>query len=150
MKISAFTLRKYRAPAILLFTLYLVVLFYLLFFSGYRQSVYGLRGYNYLPLLPLLEEVASLNSFGLSFITSNLFGNVLAFLPLGFFAAFFTKKNVSAIIMMSFLLSFSIEMLQFIFAIGICDINDILLNTIGGALGYCLFYLTMPFLVKKQ
>lgn len=37
-----------------------------------------------------------------------------------------------------FLVSFSIELLQFITGKGVADIDDIILNTIGGAVGFLI------------
>ncbi|MFT8321171.1 MAG: VanZ family protein [Bacillus sp. (in: firmicutes)] len=124
----------------IMFSLYLFLLIYLLFFSAYRQTVHGQLSYNFIPFKELVDEWNSIDAFHLSVLTNNLFGNILAFMPMGFFIPFLSKKqSFIKIVILSFLLSCSIELLQLFFYIGVCDINDTLLNAIGGGLGYCVY-----------
>lgn len=73
---------------------------------------------------------------------TNLFGNILLFLPLGFLVANMlrgrTRFPVLETILLSFVGSFAIEATQFAFALGYSDIDDLLFNTIGGAIGATL------------
>jgi glycopeptide antibiotics resistance protein len=73
----------------------------------------------------------------------NVFGNVLLFIPFGFLLPltvrrFRTFKN--ALLLMG-LTSFLFEILQMLMAIGVFDIDDVLFNVVGGALGYGFFRL---------
>ena len=67
----------------------------------------------------------------------NLFGNVILFIPLGFFLALLLKsekRQTIYTISVSFITSLFIEIIQYFIARG-TDINDIMLNTLGGYLG---------------
>lgn len=70
--------------------------------------------------------------------------NIIMCIPLGVYLALFYKDNsLAEIVRKSFLFSLSIEIIQFILQItvsnGRCaDINDLLANTLGGALGYLI------------
>lgn len=70
----------------------------------------------------------------------NLLGNFVALMPLPFFVAvFFNKPKPYKWMLVTLLLSaLAIELLQFLFLTGACDIDDVVLNTSGGMLFYYL------------
>ena len=75
-----------------------------------------------------------------SFIV-NIFGNILAFAPFGFLLPIITPENRKWIklALITFLFSLTIELLQLVFKVGIFDVDDLLMNTLGGLLGYFIF-----------
>ncbi|WP_338788084.1 VanZ family protein [Metabacillus sp. FJAT-53654] len=119
------------------FLLYVCVLFYLLFFSSYRQSVEGLLTYNIRPFQTILGYFSNFD--GLS-ITDQFVGNVLAFVPFGFLLPFFIPRLGFFIRMVgcTIAFSFSVEIAQLIFRVGAFDVDDLLLNTFGGGIGFLL------------
>lgn len=68
--------------------------------------------------------------------------NVVLFLPFGFFLPLLYKKynRIRRIALAGFLLSLSVELVQ-MFGRGTTDINDLITNTVGACLGYCLYKL---------
>lgn len=68
-------------------------------------------------------------------------GNVALFLPLGFFVyqalRHFRRSRFSFIetVLFAGLTSLVIELLQWVFAIGFSDVDDLLCNTVGGLIG---------------
>jgi glycopeptide antibiotics resistance protein len=74
----------------------------------------------------------------------NIAGNILLFIPLGLFIPFFFQKisSVGKVLIFSFFLSFFIESVQYLFALGIFDVDDIIFNIIGAILGFHLFRFT--------
>lgn len=70
----------------------------------------------------------------------NLIGNFMVFMPLPFFVKLFFEKNNSDLKMLITVLVFviGIELLQFLFMTGACDIDDVILNTCGAMLFYYL------------
>lgn len=120
------------------FTFYMAILFYLLFFSAYRNGVKGIVDYNLIPLHTILRYINSWEGFSL---TDEFFGNILAFLPFGFFMPLLfgkldTRARVAAI---SFFLSLCVECAQFTFRVGAFDVDDLILNTVGGMIGFGFF-----------
>jgi glycopeptide antibiotics resistance protein len=113
------------------------VLFYLLFFSAYRQSVEGLFTYNVRPFQTILGYFSNFN--GLS-ITDQFVGNVLAFVPFGFLLPLFIPRLGSFIRMVGSTVAFSflVEIAQLIFCVGAFDVDDLLLTTFGGVIGFLL------------
>ena len=69
----------------------------------------------------------------------NVIGNILLFLPFGFYVGYYLKKaKLSLITIISFVTSLTIELIQT--KIGrTFDIDDIILNIIGGILGFLIY-----------
>lgn len=113
----------------LLFVIYLLVLFQIVTY----QDVIS-YGNNFIPFKELTRYEIGTNLF-----YKNIIGNILLFVPYGFFSSYYLKldKKIVAFIIVS-LLSISIEGVQLL--IDRCfDIDDILLNIIGGMIGYFLY-----------
>lgn len=71
----------------------------------------------------------------------NLFGNIIIFIPFGFFLAVYFKSDCNEkfkITIIAILISFSIEFIQ-LFQGRYVDITDIILNTTGVLLGRLIF-----------
>lgn len=80
-------------------------------------------------------------SLGSRLFFKNIVGNVLLFVPYGFFAALYLKlKKPYLAIFINFIASLAIESTQFMIG-RVFDVDDILLNVIGGILGYALYRL---------
>ena len=69
----------------------------------------------------------------------NVLGNVLLFMPFGFFSSYYLKfKKPWVILGLTLVTSFSIEVIQM--SIGrVFDVDDILLNIVGGYFGYLIY-----------
>lgn len=76
-----------------------------------------------------------LNSF------ENLVGNVVVFIPFGFLFPYVIKwgKNFFVMLFHAFLFVLGIEVFQLFSAFGAFDVDDILLNCCGAAIGYLLY-----------
>lgn len=127
----------------ILFICYLVGISYFLFFSERYGRVNGNTEYRY--NLTLLKEIKRFLTYyktiGFEGILVNLVGNVLAFMPFGFCLPIISKKDAKfhRVLFWTFVFSIMIESIQLIYKIGIFDVDDLLLNTIGGILGYWCF-----------
>lgn len=69
----------------------------------------------------------------------NLVGNIVIFIPFGFLILLLSKdKEISfkGVFFRSLCLSLCLECLQVVFSIGSFDVDDLVLNTLGGLLGY--------------
>ena len=63
------------------------------------------------------------------------FGNIVWFIPWGLFFRDFLRQPAWISILSGTLLSVLIETMQYIFAVGDCEIDDVILNTIGALIG---------------
>lgn len=71
----------------------------------------------------------------------NVIGNVLLYMPLGFFMGYFLKfKKTSLVIFLTALISLSGELIQR-YVGRTFDIDDVILNLIGGLIGYTIYRL---------
>lgn len=73
----------------------------------------------------------------------NLIGNIGAFIPFGILFGISFPEHSSKFFPLLYcgLFSLFLELVQLITGFGIFDIDDIILNTLGGLLGCCIFYL---------
>jgi len=74
----------------------------------------------------------------------NLAGNVIMFIPLGsFLPLLFQKlrKFRNTLLCVALIISI-VEILQLLTLVGICDVDDLILNLAGSAAGYALYTLT--------
>ena len=127
----------------ILFIFYIGFISYFLLFSDwYGRSVEGMQEYRY--NLVLFKEIKRFwqyrEQLGAYAMFTNLFGNVLIFVPFGFFMPMASKyRSFFSAVFYSFVLSFCVETFQLIAKVGSFDVDDLLLNTIGGAFGYVVF-----------
>ena len=76
-------------------------------------------------------------------VFSNLFGNILIFMPVGYFSAMAGKRrSFFKTLFWSFCLTFCVELMQLITKVGCFDVDDLCLNTFGVILGYICYYLS--------
>ncbi|HFU4567314.1 VanZ family protein [Bacillus cereus] len=95
-------------------------------------------------LIPFDSIIHILNIYGIGTI---ILGNILLLLPLGFFLPLWFRNlfNSYVVIFLIVLTSTTIEFLQYLFGVGIPNVDDVLLNTIGGGIGYGLLKLIVCF-----
>ncbi|TKC19617.1 VanZ family protein [Robertmurraya kyonggiensis] len=93
---------------------------------------------NIIPFQNTMNYINGTNTPYLSNIIDNTLGNILIFLPLGILLPILFRKyrSLSKVFIGSTIISFSIEILQFISQLGQFDIDDIILNVIGSTVGY--------------
>ena len=71
---------------------------------------------------------------------TNLLGNVVIFVPFGFFMPMASRyRSFFSTVFYSFGLSLCVETFQLLTKVGSFDVDDLLLNTIGGLVGYLIF-----------
>lgn len=95
-----------------------------------------LQSGNFIPFKTILINMNSLSGWH---DFSNLVGNIVAFIPFGMFLLLLPKNKELSFIgafVRSFSLTLCLECLQVVFSLGIFDVDDLILNTFGGMLGY--------------
>ncbi len=71
----------------------------------------------------------------------NTFGNILLFIPMGILLPILIAKRIKFSLSVIPLFSLTIETLQYFTQLGVFDVDDIILNTLGGYLGFLIFVL---------
>lgn len=127
----------------ILFYIYILLLAYFLFFSERYGRDLVTQQYN----LHLFKEIKRFiryrKQIGLEGFIVNIFGNVLAFMPYGFLLPLLNKayRGFYRIAFLSILFSLVIEISQLLLKVGVFDVDDILMNSLGGIAGYLMFWI---------
>ena len=129
---------------LLLFGLYCFGMLWLLFFHRIGREVspwrYNLRPWDTVSryLWVLKHSADPVQQFH---AVANLAGNVILFLPLGLFlpALFIRLRAFWRFALVVLLAILSVEVLQLFTGLGTLDVDDLLLNLMGIALGYLLW-----------
>lgn len=132
-----------KIAKILLFIGYLAALSYLLFFAeSIGRGASDSYRYNFVPLAEIRRYLTYSHSIGWFGVFINLPGNVLAFLPFGYFLASLSEHRLKGFSVVLFSMEFSIfvELLQLVTRLGSCDVDDVILNTLGGWIGYLIYW----------
>ncbi|MBR6222311.1 MAG: VanZ family protein [Lachnospiraceae bacterium] len=135
-----------RRISLVLFFMYLGFLTYLLFFSdGYGRSIHDEYRYNFIPFQEIKRFYYSRDVVGTYAMLTNIAGNVLAFVPFGTLIRWVRGKGKKTTLLFAvvstFVFSLIIESVQFITKVGVFDVDDLMLNTLGGLLGFCIYRL---------
>ncbi|EFV22046.1 VanZ family protein [Anaerostipes caccae] len=145
--------RAARFGCRILFYLYLIVMFYFVLFSerygretGYDTSHVNLELFKEIKRFWMYRSLLTPEAF-----ITNLVGNVFAFSPFGFLLPVMTekKRGLIKVVLGSFLFSLIIESCQYIFKVGVFDVDDLLLNTIGGLIGYIIYKISVTIYRRK-
>lgn len=135
----------YKELLTLLFVIYVLCLFYIVTF----QDV-SFNNSNFVLFREMLRY-----DFGSRLFIKNVIGNVILFLPYGFFMTYYLKLDkVKSIFGLSLLISLTIETTQLMIG-RVFDIDDIILNVIGGIVGFYIYKLMekinvgLPLVLKK-
>jgi len=122
-----------KISQIIIFIYYIILLFNMVIFARYNS----VSSYNLIPFKSIIEIF---NNGNLYSIIINIFGNLLIFMPLEYFLIELFKLNkfsVNSII--SFFIILIIEIFQLIFKVGVFDIDDLIICTLGMILFYILY-----------
>jgi len=139
----------------ILFVLYILIVIKVIIFkypyeelraiaSSWRRDVIleGLGTANFTPFKTIkmyIDYAYKLNS------VENLAGNVLVFVPFGFLFPFVAREGERFFVMFvhAFVFILGIEVFQLFSAFGAFDVDDILLNCLGAAMGYGIYRIFM-------
>ncbi len=121
----------------ILIPFYTLFLLYLMFFA-FGRSQYDI---NIVRLIPMFSTVGFVKQTILwKTIIINIFGNILMFVPFGFLGIVFPKLNNFWILILDFLFAIIIlESFQYFTRLGVFDIDDVILNTVGVAIGFWIY-----------
>ncbi|MDA7026766.1 VanZ family protein [Bacillus sp. CLL-7-23] len=92
--------------------------------------------HNYIPFKTITNYLFFANNLHVR--VENLVGNIVGFIPFGFILPLLSRKFISIkrVTLATCCLSLTFELLQLIFGFGSFDVDDLILNTLGGMIGY--------------
>jgi glycopeptide antibiotics resistance protein len=96
--------------------------------------------------VPLRSIIGDWTSGGRGFVV-NFLGNIVAFMPIGMIPslAWPRRAGFREAVLFSLALSAMIEAVQYTSGRRVADVDDLILNTLGGLLGYCVLSLSLYF-----
>lgn len=126
--------------------LYLAAVIYLLFCRHASSDVplgeYARYNTNFIPFFSfyVLFTTPYISSLVLVPFFKNLIGNLALFFPWGVLLPMLDKrlKNAKSFFLLTACVIIAVELLQLVFRVGTCDIEDFLLNMLGAAIGYII------------
>lgn len=130
------------------FICYILLLIKILFLS--RISHLEHRSINLIPFYSIMEYISGSSANIKAFAFSNVVGNIVIFIPLGtYFSLFKNDKRVTTNLLFIFIVSLFVEIIQGLLGIGVSDIDDIILNCLGGLIGI-LGYKFLLFILRDE
>lgn len=119
----------YKELLSLIFIIYILCLYHVVTFQDVN---YGTN--NFIPFKEMFRYPLGSTKF-----IKNVVGNIMLFIPFGFFSSYYLKnKKMSLTFILTLITSLTIEIVQYYIG-RVFDIDDIILNVIGGVLGFLLF-----------
>lgn len=120
------------------FIIYVMSLFYVVTFQDVSWSTS-----NFIPFKEMFRY-----EIGSTMFLKNVIGNMIMFMPYGFFISYFLKaEKKSTIICLSIIVSLTIEVTQLMIG-RVFDVDDIMLNILGGLIG--LYIYKFIYMVKRH
>lgn len=130
------------------FICYILLLIKILILS--RISNLEHRSINLIPFYSIIEYISGSTANIKAFAFGNVVGNIVIFIPLGTYLSLFKKdKRVITNLLFIFIVSFFVEIIQGLLGIGASDIDDIILNCLGGLIGI-LGYKFLLFILRDE
>lgn len=122
---------------------YLVMLIRIVLFK--QVALYNLfaaigsmeRTINIIPFKSLFDMIN--NNISVTRILENVLGNIAIFIPFGLLVPIIQKDKSPKIMLYGLITSAIIEIIQYVFALGSSDIDDLVFNTLGTIIGYVLY-----------
>lgn len=129
--------KKGNKVLIVFFSFYLAALTWVILFKLSSPENIGMlsreRVLNILPFYDVISGKYFDNKF-------DMIANVFAFIPFGVYTGIMLRGiKIRYQAMPAFLLSLAYETVQFIFAIGVADITDVAMNTLGAIAGVVIY-----------
>ena len=122
-----------KLSQIIVFIYYVILLFNMGMFARYHN----IDSYNLIPFKTIIDTFKNGSRYSISIV---VFGNLLVFVPLEYFIIELLKvKKFSINLLLTFGISFFVDFVQYIFKIGVFDIDDIFLRTLGMMSFYIIY-----------
>ena len=161
-------LSKYRTLIIYSFILYMLIAFFMVSLPlPDRASTVGNKWQDHLNLIPCKQiwlywrsrplSIRNLRAYLTSMSLWQLLFNILLTVPFGIYMRYYFKLDLKRTILFSFLLSLFYETSQLTALFGIypgpyrlADVEDLICNTMGGAVGWQVAYMFMVVLPSRD
>ena len=122
----------FRLSSIIFGVVFLMILVYALFFKAIGE---GLNEINLIPFSTIMSYLKGKDKH-VGGAMLNIIANIFLFIPLGFYiGVLLREKKMKMKMMIIVLIPIMVELVQLVFSLGICDVDDVILNAFGGLVG---------------
>ena len=139
--------RIIRSVSRICFVIYMALLVYFLLLSdGFgRGEGYENYRYNLVPFQEIMRFIKYYEYIDFPSVVINLLGNIVAFMPFGALIRWVVNRKTRwyQATAYTFLFSLCVELLQLLAKVGVFDVDDLILNTLGGLMGFWVYYLLL-------
>lgn len=119
------------------------ILYILCLYSVVTSQDINYGGINLIPFKEMFRY-----EFGSYKFIKNIIGNILLFVPYGFFSSYYlNNRKIGTNVILCLIASLAIESIQYYIG-RVFDIDDIILNVLGGFIG-CLLYIALTAIKSK-
>ena len=123
---------------------YTAGLIYVFFFARRRWREFPVRNFNIVPLKNKIQYLQAWSHHTApenAEVLKDVVGNILIFIPFPFLLLFLLGfKSYGRLLLLSFVFSTGVELIQLITNVGVADIDDVLFNTLGAGIGIIIMY----------
>lgn len=144
---------KLKKLTVVLSIIYAAIMLWLLFgqrfgfvhYDTYMESIK--QSINLVPFYTINNYIRMLsispNAMAMRHYFINLAGNIVMFIPLGFFIPALFRRLRSFLLFMLTAVStiVCIEIIQLFTLLGSCDVDDLILNIVGAVIGYLIYFI---------
>ena len=132
---EALIMKKQRIICLIVFILYILIILYITILRfNFRYDERQLNLSLFTNLIRVFRKV------GVGEFLRLFLGNIVWFVPFGFLLPILSKrKSLIFTTAIGLVFSFIIETIQFIFYKGVAELDDLILNVLGTAIGYALY-----------
>ena len=146
--------RIIRAVSRVCFVVYMALLVYFLLLSDEfgRGTRYADYNCNLIPFQSIKLFIKGREYVGALSVIINLLGNVAAFMPFGALIRWVVDRKMHwyQAVGYKFLFSLCVELLQLVAKVGVFDVDDLILNTLGGLAGFWCYYILLLMNRRKE
>ena len=131
-------------------TLFILYLGFIAYFGFFARIAGRTRSheddYNLVPFYSIGKYVKVTGASEIPDFIINILGNIIVFMPVGIFLPYLFSNKPWAykkryVLMIGFLFSLGVESIQYILSVGVFDVDDLILNTLGALIGWQLYRL---------
>lgn len=124
--------KKFQLHKELIYLISIIYILCLFHVVTFQDNNYGVS--NFIPFKEIFRY-----EFGSAKFMKNIIGNIMLFIPYGFIASYLLKnKKFSVITILTIIVSLTIETVQYYIG-RVFDIDDIILNLLGGIIGFLIY-----------
>ena len=132
-------------------TFYLLLMCGILFFLFRPEIGVGYTSVNLVPFKSIMEGINIHDGIRYRMVDEQVWANIVLFIPAGIYLMVLRKKNaIVPAFFMIFLMSLGTELIQYVCRIGVSDVDDIILNCLGGLLGILAYRLLEKICKTKE